>query len=964
LVHSFHASQAEDNRMAFLNVIMLGALAGIAIPVIIHLIHQRTQRFEEWGAMMFLRESVVTRSKWIRLEELLLLLVRILLVAAVALAVARPFIPPLAPLAWEFTLPFLLAFLACAAAATIYSGRTRRRLALAATLLLIASFTTGWLAERWKLAQRLAAGATDTALIFDASDSMLTGPEGSRPFDRAVTEAIDWVERAGRGQAFSILLAGPAPWPVLFQPSHDRDEVLQRLRSLRPSGGHAHLPRAMQTAITALDQGIHPAKRILLYTDNQHSAWQPDSPAVWEQVASLIDALPTRPEFLVRRFDQSPSTRNIAITSLRFSRRVVGTDRPVEIMAEIFNSGQETITPGQLHLVVNDEPLGGQPVGALTPGAREVVRFAHRFKTPGPAIVRVTSDLVDDQPADNEATHTIQIEPRYGVLIVDGNPSARLMDQAGIFASLALRPEISTTADAAPLPESGIVPARIPITRLEEMPSLADYQVVILADTPRIPAAFRTALLSHVELGGGLIIAPGPRTQADAFNEWVREDGTPFLPARLSSFVTAEEADSPSINPRTLRHPALVLDGYGERLDWGSTRFQGWWKLEPTAEATIGARLDNGDALLVDHAIGEGRVVVLASPLDTRLGNWPTRRGFVPMVHQLVYESGASTRIPLHAEPEWEARLRIPAPLSSARGVQGLLGEYFSDRRMRKPVFQRIDPSIEFSWGGGSPAPGVPSDNFSARWSGWLMPPFTQKFYLRAEADDKALLIVDGKRHQHGSRHEFSPRPNGRYSLRLEFEELQGDASVRLFWSTDSMGEQIVPKEAFQPAGSLMSRNPSAEIAEGIGPDQQPISFRLEGDERHSRVTILGPGSPGVYSFIVPEKYRDRFHGSLDNEHKAVFSMGRHADESDVRRIDDGQWRFMASSLRAVLLAGPEDLARLGREGGTGREVSAWFLAAAGALLLLEIVLARWITLRRAPGIDPREMATTPGAGV
>ena len=58
--------------MSFLNLALLGGLAAIAIPIIIHLLNRRTAKVLDWGAMLFLLESVESRKKRIQLEEALL----------------------------------------------------------------------------------------------------------------------------------------------------------------------------------------------------------------------------------------------------------------------------------------------------------------------------------------------------------------------------------------------------------------------------------------------------------------------------------------------------------------------------------------------------------------------------------------------------------------------------------------------------------------------------------------------------------------------------------------------------------------------------------------------------------------------------------------------------------------------------------------------------------------------------
>src|SRR2546430_14773191 len=76
--------------MIFLNPIYLGALALGAIPILIHLIRRRRVRIVPWAAWEFLLQSKRKNRRRLRLEQLILLLLRILIVCLVVLAFCRP----------------------------------------------------------------------------------------------------------------------------------------------------------------------------------------------------------------------------------------------------------------------------------------------------------------------------------------------------------------------------------------------------------------------------------------------------------------------------------------------------------------------------------------------------------------------------------------------------------------------------------------------------------------------------------------------------------------------------------------------------------------------------------------------------------------------------------------------------------------------------------------------------------
>jgi beta-glucosidase len=78
-------------------------------------------------------------------------------------------------------------------------------------------------------------------------------------------------------------------------------------------------------------------------------------------------------------------------------------------------------------------------------------------------------------------------------------------------------------------------------------------------------------------------------------------------------------------------------------------------------------------------------------------------------------------------------------------GKTGMNGEYFDNMNLTgKPVLTRLDSMVNFNWGTGSPAPGLPIDHFSVRWKGKLIPPETIH-HIGTSTDDGARLYVDGK---------------------------------------------------------------------------------------------------------------------------------------------------------------------------------------------------------------------------
>ncbi|MCX7044611.1 MAG: BatA domain-containing protein [Candidatus Sumerlaeota bacterium] len=78
--------------IGLINAGILAGLAALAIPVIIHLLRSRRFVRADLGTLRFLREALQETSRWRRLQQWLLLLARLLIVALLTFLFARPFL--------------------------------------------------------------------------------------------------------------------------------------------------------------------------------------------------------------------------------------------------------------------------------------------------------------------------------------------------------------------------------------------------------------------------------------------------------------------------------------------------------------------------------------------------------------------------------------------------------------------------------------------------------------------------------------------------------------------------------------------------------------------------------------------------------------------------------------------------------------------------------------------------------
>lgn len=117
-------------------------------------------------------------------------------------------------------------------------------------------------------------------------------------------------------------------------------------------------------------------------------------------------------------------------------------------------------------------------------------------------------------------------------------------------------------------------------------------------------------------------------------------------------------------------------------------------------------------------------------------------------------------------------------------------GEYYANRDLAgSPVLVRNDAEISFDWGQNAPAPQVPADNFSVRWTRRLdLSEGNYRFW--ASVDDGVRLWVDGAliidRWQAGPVDDagYIWLDRGPHDVRVEYMEGSGNATARMGWET------------------------------------------------------------------------------------------------------------------------------------------------------------------------------------
>ncbi len=149
-----------------------------------------------------------------------------------------------------------------------------------------------------------------------------------------------------------------------------------------------------------------------------------------------------------------------------------------------------------------------------------------------------------------------------------------------------------------------------------------------------------------------------------------------------------------------------------------------------------------------------------------------------------------------------------PAPPAAPGAGTGLHADYFTGITLGTTVIGRVDATVNFDWGNGSPDPAVPADQFSARWTGQVQPLYSEAYTFYTTSDDGVRLWVNGNVlvdnwTDHGPVENFGTinlTAGQKYDIKMEYYENGGGAQAKLSWSSPSAAKGIIPTTQLYPA--------------------------------------------------------------------------------------------------------------------------------------------------------------------
>lgn len=562
--------------LGFVAGALLAGLALAALPLVIHLISKRRARNVRFAAIEFVLRSKRRTARSLRLRQLLLLLLRTLLVAAVALAVAGPLLEEPEEDATRTEAPLVI------------------------------------------------------ALVLDESASMHASLDGQSAFRRAQAAAVDTVREAKEDVRFALVACGDRPRDVVAEPTFERGAVLSALERLQPGYGRSDLVacvgRASDLAARVQGEG---ERRVVVLSDLAQHAFQGAAAGagkgvVVEWVPAFDEEPPPNHGLSAVSIERTAATQGDAIeVSFTLSRYggleasvpvdlFLGGARTARITVPLANGASE-----QRSFTHDFTASGGRPEG-----------------DPADWEARVLAG--DDALAvDNEAVLPVTLSPPVRVLLVDGAPQpVPFRDEVFYLESALKQPKQSRAPMAVEVVGSDEVNAgRLADARVVVLANVArldDAAARALVEFVRAGGGLFVTSGDQldVEWYNRALAELLPGALRGAKGQALLDDASVAEVLGLSRFAEGHP----------IFRGLADDDEAGGLVGLSRVRTHTTMLLEPDAkgERSLLMRFTNEAPALAERQVEAGRVMLLATTVDRDWSDLAIRPGFLPLMQQIV----------------------------------------------------------------------------------------------------------------------------------------------------------------------------------------------------------------------------------------------------------------------------------------------------------------------------------------
>ena len=475
----------------------------------------------------------------------------------------------------------------------------------AALALLIAAFARPFFRSAVLVA--VTGGAREVVILVDRSYSMGYGNRWERARD-----AARGVVRALASDDLATLIFFDARAQSGARSTTDRASLLAAIDNAELGAGTTRYGAALQLAQGIFEDSNQPRLEAFLITDFQRIG-------VDSAANTLLPPGTVLTPVSVADEDETP---NISVSGAAVQRDFFSGRERAVVTARLANRGNETVENLRVSLELAGRELESLPV-TVEANSSATLTFAPFTleDTAMPVSVRAEADAL---PHDDVFHFTVAPGDIVEVLVV-GSPGAAA---ANLYLQRALAIGASPSFSATVRSMDQVTPADVAAAR-----------VVILNDVGLPGGQLGVAITRFVEAGGGLWVVLGERVR------WPGDD-LDLLPGTFDE-PADRDGRGGALGFIDYSHPVFEVFSTPRSGDLTGPRFFRYRPLDTRPETAVLARFDNGAAAMAELAVGEGRVLIWTSTIDSFWNDFALKPIYLPFVHKVVeYLAGYTAPTP------------------------------------------------------------------------------------------------------------------------------------------------------------------------------------------------------------------------------------------------------------------------------------------------------------------------------
>jgi hypothetical protein len=471
-------------------------------------------------------------------------------------------------------------------------------------------------------------GVETAVIALDNSYSMGQSDGGETRFEQARQAAEQVIDSMEPGSSVAVFLFSDVVKTVIPQPTYDLNLARKTVRDAALSDRGTDVDTALKQAVSTLEGHSTGVERIYLVTDGQAAGWKQ-----FDDITKTIQNPAISTSVILVG---GPELHNLCVSDLQLADPMAAVGETAEFDVQVTNYGATDAKEVAVRLSVDEESASDQGViDSIPPGESKRLALFTKFDAAG--YHTVTGSInADHLPTDDQRTIAVRAMDDVRVLLVTEDTNAAPAENSTYYLANALAPVAPSDRESYLIKTKTISPGELDSTKL------SDYEAVVLANVRAIPATSVEALAGYLKLGGGLILFPGDKTDADFYNgNFGKKLG--MLPARLGTLRGNAGGAYLKLQSGDYTHRIVSIWNDPGAGTLGTAHFYRAYELKPATgrsdqagEPQLVLKYADGTPAVIERTWGRGRVILFSSSADATWNDLPLHPAFVPLMERTL----------------------------------------------------------------------------------------------------------------------------------------------------------------------------------------------------------------------------------------------------------------------------------------------------------------------------------------